>query len=305
MKMKRINKNKTGILLLAAFIAGAINVSAQDSAKKEFVVTVSYNMSDNKMVYLLVNTNTKVGKKVEPVKNSGVNLYLDSVSENNLIAKVKTNEEGVAKAFLPTGLKSAWESSALHKFVAVAEASKEFGETEAEATVTKSKITIDTTSDGDARSIIVKVSAMKGTEWVPVKDVEMKVGISRMGGILSAGDEATYTTDSSGSVTVELKKISLPGDEKGNIVLAAKVENNDQYGNLLVEKTVPWGVAFKPDNSFFNQRTLWSTRNRTPPWLLFMAYSIVLGVWGTIIYLVSKFLKIKKMGKEFDKNLSH
>jgi hypothetical protein len=296
--MKRIKNNKLYLLLLAVFIAGSIHLSAQDSTRKEFIVTVSYNMADNKMVYLLVNTNTKAGKKVDPVKNAGVSLYLDSVSENNLIAKVKTNEEGKAKAFLPPGLKTTWESAATHKFVAVAEASKEFGETEGEATVTKSKITIDTTSDGETRSIIVKVTALNGTEWVPAKDVEMKVGISRQGGILSAGDEATYTTDSSGSVTVELKKDSLPGDEKGNIVLAAKVDNNDQYGNLLVEKTVPWGASFTPDNSFFNQRTLWSTRNRTPPWLLFMAYSIVLGVWGTVIYLVGQLFKIKKLSRD-------
>jgi hypothetical protein len=117
-----------------------------------------------------------------------------------------------------------------------------------------------------------------------------------MGGILPAGDEETYTTDSTGSVTAEFKKDSLPGDEKGNIVLAAKVEDNDLFGNLLVEKKAPWGIATKPDKNFFDQRTLWSTRFRTPIWLLFMAYSIVIGVWGTIIFLVFQIVKIKKLG---------
>ena len=84
---------------------------------------------------------------------------------------------------------------------------------------------------------------------------------------------------------------------RNQVVLATKVEDNDQYGNLLLEKTVPWGIAFKPDNNFFSQRTLWSTRNRTPPWLLFVAYTIILIVWGTVIYLVMQLLKIKKMGK--------
>ena len=84
------------------------------------------------------------------------------------------------------------------------------------------------------------------------------------GAILSAGDEATYTTDSTGEVTAEFKKDSLPGNEKGNIVLAAVVEDNDQYGNLQVKKTVSWGVPFNPDNSFFNRRALGSTRSRTP-----------------------------------------
>lgn len=296
--MKRKYNLKISILLLAAFFAGINNVLAQDSTKKELVVNVGYYMTSNKMIYLIVNTKTKIDKKFQPVKNSLVNLYLDSVSENNLIGKVTTNEAGKAKAVLPPGLKAAWESSAGHKFLAVAEASKDFDETEGEAVVTKTKLSIDTTSDGETRSIIVSVSALKGSEWVPAKDVEMKVGINRMGGILSAGDDPTYTTDSSGSVTVEFKKDSLPGDEKGNIVLAAQVEENDMYGNLLLEKTVPWGVVFKPDNNFFNQRTLWSKRSKTPPWLLFMAYSIVIGVWGTILYLVRQMFKIKKLSKD-------
>jgi hypothetical protein len=294
--MKRKNNIKIGFLLTAAFIAGSINLFAQDSTKKELIVNVSYHMSDNKMVYLLVTTSTKVERKFEPVQNKTVNLYLDSSNENNLIAKIKTDEAGNGKAFLPPALKSSWESSPSHKFIAIAEAGKDFDETKGESAITKTKISIDTTSDEESRSVMVTIMALNGSEWVPAKDVEMKVGISRLGGILSAGEDPTYTTDSSGSVTVVFNKDSLPGDEKGNILLAAKVENNDDYGNLDIEKSVPWGVSVKPDNSFFNQRTLWSTRNRTPPWLLLMAYSIALGVWGTIIYLVFQFFKIRKMG---------
>jgi hypothetical protein len=296
--MKRKNKLKISILLLAAFFAGVTNVLAQDSTKKELVVNVGYYMTNNKMIYLLVNTKTKIDKKFRPVANSMISLYLDSVSENNLIGKVKTDETGIAEATLPPVLKTNWESSATHKFLAVAAASKDFDETPGEAAVTKTKLSIDTSSDGETKSIKVTVLALNGSDWVPAKDVEMKVGISRMGGILSAGDDPTYTTDSSGSVTVEFKKDSLPGDEKGNIVLTAKVEENDVYGNLLLEKTVPWGVAFKADNNFFNQRTLWTRGNKAPFWLLFMALSIIIGVWGTILYLVRQMFKIKKLAKD-------
>jgi hypothetical protein len=297
--MKRKYNIKISILLLAVFLAGTINVWAQDSTKKERVVNIGYYMINNKMVYLLVNTKTKIDKKFQPVKNSMVSLYLDSVGENNFIAKVTTNEAGIAKAFLPPGLKTTWESTASHKLLAVAEANKEFEETEGEASITKTKLSIDTASDGETKTVTVTVLTLQGDEWVPAKDVEMRIGISRMGGILSAGDEETYTTDSSGMAIAEFKKDSLPGDEKGNIVLAAKVEENDLYGNLMLEKTVPWGVSFTPDNKFFNQRTLWSTSNRTPPWLLFMAYTIIVIIWGTILYLVSQMFKIKKLSKDF------
>jgi hypothetical protein len=123
------------------------------------------------------------------------------------------------------------------------------------------------------------------------------VGVVRSGGsLLPVGDEATYTTDSTGKITAELTKKNLPGDEKGNLVLIARVDENDTYGNLSVVKTVPWGVAVKPNTKFFEQRTLWSTRFRTPLWLLGMAISIMAGVWGTIIYLVFQLVKVKKLG---------
>jgi hypothetical protein len=269
---------------------------AQDSAKNELIGTVGYFMNNNNAVYLMAHTKTKTDKKFHPVKGIVINLYLDKDSAGNLLGKVTTDEGGDAKAIIPPALKAGWDASSTHKFIGIAAANKEFDETKAEATITKSKITIDTLSDGSARSIKVTVSALQKNEWVPAKGVEMKVGVARSASILSAGDAETYTTDSTGTATVEFKKDNLPGDQQGNFVLVAKVEDNDQYGNLLVEKTVPWGVVTKQDNNFFDQRTLWSTRLRTPFWLLFMAYSIVTAVWGSLIYLIFQIVKIKKLG---------
>lgn len=289
--------NKIATAVFALLLALPFWSLAQDSTKTDLVLNVSYYMNNNKVVYLMANTKTKIKGKFKPVKDVNISLYLDNDSASNLVGKVTTNEEGLAKAILPPALKAAWDGAAKHTFMAVSEASKDFESASAEASITKSRITIDTSSDGEARSIAVKAETFDGTKWIPAPDVEMKIGIRRnAGSILSAGDEATYTTDSTGTATVELKKDQIPGDEKGNIVLAAKVEDNDQLGNLIVDKTVPWGVSEKVDNSFFKQRTLWSTRFRTPIWLLFMAYSIVFGVWGTIIYLIMQLIKIKKIG---------
>ena len=137
---------------------------------------------------------------------------------------------------------------------------------------------------------------LEHNEWMPAADVELKVGIQRFGGLIPAGDEETYTTDSTGKVTAEFKREGLPGDEHGTIILAAKVEDNDQFGNLLIQKKAAWGVARKIDHNFFDQRTLWSTRFKTPYWLLFIAYSIIIGVWGTLIYLIRQVVKIIKLG---------
>jgi hypothetical protein len=293
--MKRMNINKVAIISLACLLS-LMNAMGQDSTKRDMVLNLAYFMNNNKVVHINANTKSKIEKKFQPVGNTVVNLYLDAESDSTFIGKVVTNKAGVAKAILPPTLQQAWSASPNHTLIGISQASREFESVTTELAITKSKITIDTISDGPTKSITVTVLAQKDSGWSPAADVEMKVGIQRLGGILTAGDDPTYTTDSSGTVTVEMKKDSLPGDKNGNLVLVARVEDNEPFGNLMIEKTVPWGKAFTADHSFFTQRALWTTRSRTPAWLLVMAYSIVVGVWSTIIYLVLQLIKIKKLG---------
>jgi hypothetical protein len=269
---------------------------AQDAAKHTLIVSPSYYMSDNKMVYISVNSKTKIEKKFQPVKGIAIRLYLDADSSTNLISKVVTDDKGMAKAILPPSFKAMWDGSEKHKFIAVADAQKPYDETTGEIEITKSKLLIDTLNEDGKKSVTVKFVAFDGKDWKPVKDVEMKVGISRLGSMLQVGDEATYTTDSIGQVTAEFKRDKLPGDEKGNINLVAKVEDNESYGNLAVERSVPWGVPTKYENAFIHERTLWSARFHTPAWLMIIAYSIIATVWGTILYLIFQAIKIKKLG---------
>ena len=295
--MKKLNQNKC-ILLFFFFSLMLLNnrlVAQEDSIKPATVVKLHYFNSNDNVQYLILESMLKNGRILTPQNNKPYEIYLDSGAQKNLITKVQTDEKGKAKAFIPPSLKTVWDASPQHTFIVKA------GEEEviSDYAINKAKITLDTATADGVRNITATVMKWVNNEWVPAAEVEMKLGIKRLGGILSAGDEATYTTDSSGLVTVELKKDSLPGDLKGNYVLAARVEDNDQFGNLLVEKIVPWGVVKKTENNFFNQRTLWTTRFRTPIWLLLMAYSIAISVWGTIIYLVVQLIKIGKIGKKF------
>lgn len=296
--MRKLKNNIRAFLLPIALLLVSNIYAQNDSIPTVEVVKFHYYNVDNNIQYILIESLYKTGKKTKPDPKKNFQLYLDSSRAENLIAKVITDNNGKAKAVIPPGLKASWDAAPKHKFVVVAEASGKGEEATTEYEITKSKITIDTSTADGVRSITVKVMSKGKDDWTPAKDVEMKIGVSRLGGILSAGDEETYTTDSTGSITVEFKKDSLPGDVNGNFQLMAKVDDNDQFGNLVVSKTVPWGTSLKAEKNFFSQRTLWSTRFRTPYWLLFMAYSIVIGVWGTIIYLIFQIVKIKKLAAE-------
>jgi hypothetical protein len=290
--MKRMNWHKHVIifsaLLLTSFIA-----SSQDSLKKELLVDVVYHMPPDRVPYLMVNTKTKVGKRFLPAAGVAVNVYLDSIPA--ILAKVKTGERGSARIDFPASLKNSWDASATHTFIAVTEATSEFDEVTAETSITKSKLLIDTVPGAETRSIRVRVMELKDNEWLPAKDVELKLGVKRLGGELPIGEEESYTTDSAGEVIGEFKRAQLPGDTAGNLIFVARVEDNELYGNLLAEAGVPWGIASKVTGTF-NERTLWSTRDKAPIWLLSAAVFIVIIVWGTIVFLLLQIVKIRKLG---------
>ncbi len=296
--MKRTTIINTGISALCILLLGflPVGVNAQDS-KSPLVVNLSY-YSSNSMPYLQVAAKTKVDGKFQPVGAVEIKLYLDKDASGKgvgFIGKVITNEKGKAGCDIPPALSSVWKASPNHIFIATTDKTQQFDETNTEISIAKGRITLDTAED---KNVVATFAEFKDGNWVPVKGVEMKLGIARLGGDLQIGDEQSYTTDSLGHVKGEFKKLGLPGNSKGNILLVAKVEDNDQYGNLRIEKAMPWGKPFVADADFFHKSALWASRFHSPLWLLVIAYSIVIAVWGTIIYLIFLLIKVKKLGKE-------
>ena len=295
--MNYMYKIRNCLFLLCSLAVSNDTTAQSDSAKPEITVNIHHFIINNSFQYLLAETKTKVDNKWKPLKGQVLQLYLDSNKAQNLIAKVQTDSAGKAKAIIPAGLKSIWDAASTHKFIAVTEGTFKEEETTFESTISKAKILIDTSNAEGTRTVNVQVMKFENNEWGPAKDVELKIGIRRSGGDLKIGDEETYTTDSLGQVAGEFKRDSLPGDEKNNLILIAKIEDNESYGNLSVEKTAPWGIYIKPVNNF-GQRTLWAARGKAPGWLMFMAYSIIAAVWGVILYLILQIIKISRLGKE-------
>lgn len=290
--MKKKKHNPLLVLFIVLLTGNVVMAQEVDSMPEKKIISLRYYNINNNIQYLVLQSQLKKAREVMPQVNRSYDIFLNSATPANKVATVKTGKDGKANAVIPPALKGSWDSASQHIFIV----NEDGEEIISDYTITKSKISIDTSNADGVRSITAGVMRMENGAWVPAADVEMKLGIKRLGGVLSAGDEVTYTTDSSGTVTVELSKANLPGDTRGNYVLTALVEDDDVLGSVRGERVVPWGVAMKPDSSFFETRALWSTRTRAPLWLLFMAYGISIGVWGTLLYLVLQIVKIKKIG---------
>ena len=246
------------LFILFFFLLGAAisKAHAQDSAVAEPILSVRYFLPENKVPYIEINTKKKIGRKFEPVSGITVNVFFNEPEENNLLGKIITGKTGLGKVAFPASFKANWDSLNEFKFVAVSEASKSMESLSTDITVKKAILVIDTIVEEGVKTMTAQLKEKNGDEWVPVKDIEMKLGLKRLLSSLSVGEAETYTSDSSGTASAEFLRDSIPGDKKGNIVLVARVEDNDVYGNLVEEKLVPWGNAISIRKSFLAPLTL-------------------------------------------------
>lgn len=296
-KMKALHK-KPLVFLLAILLAAGPAARSQNEKNEEVLVTCRYFASNNRFQYLMVQTKLKSANRLQALPGVVLKLFLDENRPENLITKVRTDEKGEAKALIPVSLQKVWEASPSHKFLAVVEATSAEEETTTQLDITRGKLVLDTINEEGQRKVRVTALALDSGSWKPEKGVELKIGVRRLGGDIRIGEEESYTTDSLGQVTGDFKIDRLPAvDTRGDILLVARTEDNEKFGNLSEEKNVPWGVYLQRTDQF-NKRSLWATRDKTPLWLLFMAYSIMATVWAVILYLVFQLWKIRKLGRE-------
>ncbi len=292
--MKKLHKPQQICLALALAFSQLLFAQAE---KPELSVSLRYFNQNGALQYLKVKAMVKEENKLQPVAGAVLHLYLDEANAEHLIGKVTTDSKGEAKSIIPPSLKESWSLSPAHTFLAVSEKTKKFEEATAELSIAKARIVLDTLNEEGVRKVRAQVMKFDSSGWMPVPEVDVKLGVQRLGGELKIGDEETYTTDSTGTAVGEFKTTGLPAmDQKNNILLVAKIEDNEEFGNLSFDKPVPWG-KYTVAASNFERRSLWGTRDKAPVWLLLMAGSIMAAVWGVIIYLVLQIRKLKKIGK--------
>ena len=277
------------LVLLTGFIC---HPGMGQGTKSELSLNLGYFNKNGKLQFLQATAKSKIDGKFKPVSGLSVQFFITDEQESHSLGKSITDEKGIAIVFIPPSAKEEWMKSETREFLVRSQPTALYDSTVTTAAVTKSKIRIDT---GEDKKVIATLFALKNGEWVPVSGVDMVLGVKRLGSDLLADQNPTHTTDSLGAASVDFAIAGLSGDSAGNITLIAKVEDNDLYGNLTSERSVPWGVATSYVSDV-NKRTLFARRGRSPIWLIFMTYSIGVAVWGVILYLAFQIWKIKKLG---------
>lgn len=213
---------------------------------------------------------------------------MDSIGGEGGLGNATTNDEGLAKQILEPGRKITMDSSGQITFIAQTEHNA-FGLLKDQIKVTDALIKLSTNAEDT--TIQAQVFRVTPEKKIPVEQAKVNFFVNRYFGKIPIGGSFTYT-NSEGKVSIDFP-VDIPGDSAGKVEVLAYIEDHEDFGNVGETVQAPWGNNAFHKNTF-DQRSLWAGRASAPWWLIIVANLIILGIWGTIIYVATLINKIKK-----------
>lgn len=267
----------------------------QDTMRIDARIDLIFYQVNDDIPYLTTRVRTLTNKGWFPVQGVIVNLFLNEESKLGMMGNIISDPEGAGKYILPDKFRMAWDSLEKFTFTARILNDNNVNDIRKVITIKKCRLEIDTREEDSVRTLSVSFKEKQGKEWVGVFELELKPFVKRTFGRLPIGED-TLVTNEDGFAEVEFSS-QIPGDEYGNLTLGWLLEDHDDYGNIKYTKSVAWGLPLVKNTDFFNRRTLWSSRERTPIWLLIGPNAMILLVWGVIVYLLYQIVLIKRIHK--------
>lgn len=211
-------------------------------------------------------------------------LQVSDTSEKNLGFLI-TDENGKATLNVKNEALITTADGSLN-FKASFAGNKQMEASDGEMTVKKAQIQITPVKEDSLLTVKVKFVA-PGAADSAGKDLTVGIYVKRSYNPLKIGEG---TLDENGEATVEIPS-NLPGDDKGNITLLAKIDENETYGNLESGVTQRWGI---PVSSIVKEqpRALWSAH--PPMWMLITFIGLMVIVWGHFIIIVYELFRLRK-----------
>ena len=91
----------------------------------------------------------------------------------------------------------------------------------------------------------------------------------------------------------------MPGDDKGNITLLARLEENETYGNLKASVMQQCGTPVSSELKDI-PRALWSPH--PPIWMLVTFVVLMSAVWGHYLVIIIQLIRLRKEEPELEPN---
>lgn len=276
------------LVVVSVFSIGVNEAYAQEGKKNTVRLKVDYIKIMDSISYFKINAFSRIEKENVDVANIELTVYNELDGEEINLGTVNTDMHGNCEFVLknineikPDSTNTYNVGVSFNGNDAFKKASKSVSFRDA-SIVTK----LITKDSINYISAILKETA---TDSV-LSNRFLNVQIQRLFRPLRIGEEFN-STDENGTIIVPVED-GIPGVD-GNLIIEVVLADSDEFGTVKALHKANIGVPIV-DESTYDERTMWSPRNKTPLFLLIFPNLLIFGIWGLIIYLFINLFKISK-----------
>ena len=282
-------KNNLNIRAIFLVVLGVFLCTSLFAQKKNKVrLKASYVKIMNDAIYFDVTATAKVDKKFITVSNIDLTVFNVTDEDRVVLGNIKTNAKGQGRLSLKNINALKADIDSIYNISVNFIGNDLFQKSRKSLSFKDAEITASIYTEDSIN--YVTTTLINPLTKSPIVDAYLDVQIKRLFKPLKIGEEFNITDDS-GTVVVPIPE-GIPG-LNGDLTFEVVLNESDDYGTVKAIINAPIGKHIV-DESTFDQRTMWSPKNKTPLFLLIFTNILIFGVWGIIVYLFINLIKISK-----------
>jgi hypothetical protein len=289
---------KTSFLLFLVYMICNHNLSfGQDNNDSITEVTPNlslvYLSNSNDTIILTANISVRRETGTFGLENAEIGFSLSNGKDIKKLGIARTGYDGVAIFKVPVKSGLLKDKDGKTTYTAEFSGNNKYPPATASLTVKYAQIQVTFSKEDSIHTIHVRVLQTEANnELKPLPNETVTVYVPRMLSDLKIGE---ITLDENGTGSVEYKG-GLVGDSLGNLLVIAKIEENDNYGNVRGQSNISWGIPKQYYLAERPARELWTPI--APIWMIITLIIMLAGVWGHYIYAVVQLVIIKRHNKQ-------
>jgi len=278
------------IALLGVFLftTSFQNLYAQNAKKNKVRLKAYYVKIMNEEVYFDINASSRIDNKNVNVANIDLTVYNEYDDEKIELGTIKTDMNGAGRCVVKDFNSIKPDSTNSYNILISFKGNEDFSRASKRLTFRLANIKANLITKDSINYITA--SLLDVSKDSLIGDASLTVQVQRLFQPLFVGEEF-YITDESGTIVVPVEE-GIPGVD-GNLTIEVVLSDSDDYGTVKAIVIAPIGKPIV-DESTFDQRKMWSPRNKTPIFLLIFPNIIIFGMLGLIVYLMFNLFKISK-----------
>ena len=261
---------------------------AQKVEKNRLRIAVDYVKIMDAEIFFNIRAGARVNKQAVRVSNIELTLSNEFDYEEVQLGKVVTNTDGESK-FTLKGMNALRPDSTNTYTVTVAFDGNDLYK-RASKSISFKDANIKARMQTKDSINLISATLLDAVTLDPIPGQNLNVQVQRLFRPLVLGDPFNKT-DEEGSILVPIED-DIPGID-GNLTLEVVLKESEEFGTVKAIVNAPIGVPFE-NESTFDQRTMWSPRDKTPLFLLILPNIITFSMWAFIFYLILNLFKIVK-----------